>query len=256
MLDISQCTVSGNTAEIGGGIYSYGTLDIRLSTVSRNAAQTGGGIVNENLLNVTNSIVALNTASVPAEADIHVNGFYQPTGSYNFIGTDNPGVDPRLGPLSDNGGPTQTIAILAGSPLIDAGDPAFAAPPDFDQRGAGFDRVIFGGVDIGAYELQATQIPVENRIGDLIAGVADLAAGGVITKGNATVMTKSLEQSLNQLSKDNPIQAAKQLQNVLEKVAKQIKSLDLASPTYVPDLAALTQLKTEAQSIVNELLGT
>ena len=65
-----------------------------------------------------------------------------------------PNTDPLLGPLQDNGGPTFTHALLAGSPAIDAGDPAFVGPPDYDQRGIGFPRVVNGRIDIGAFEVQ------------------------------------------------------------------------------------------------------
>jgi hypothetical protein len=61
-------------------------------------------------------------------------------------------IDPRLGPLADNGGPTPTHALYIGSPASDAGDPSFAPPPDTDQRGEGFPRVIAGRLDIGAFE--------------------------------------------------------------------------------------------------------
>ena len=61
-----------------------------------------------------------------------------------------------LGPLTNNGGPTSTFALLAGSPAIDAGPATLPAFPgsDFDQRGSGFARVVNGLVDIGAYEIQ------------------------------------------------------------------------------------------------------
>jgi predicted outer membrane repeat protein len=71
-------------------------------------------------------------------------------------GTQSNVTDPGLGPLADNGGPTQTQALLAGSPAIDKGpvpEPTFPGS-DFDQRGTGFDRVINGVVDVGAYEVQ------------------------------------------------------------------------------------------------------
>jgi hypothetical protein len=63
--------------------------------------------------------------------------------------------DPKLGSLADNGGPTLTMALLAGSCALDAG-PA-AAPPLFpsDQRGAKFARKVGAAVDIGAFEVQA-----------------------------------------------------------------------------------------------------
>ena len=57
-------------------------------------------------------------------------------------------VDPGLGALSDNGGPTLTIPLLPGSPAIDAGDPV--AAPLTDQRG--FPRPAGAGPDIGAFE--------------------------------------------------------------------------------------------------------
>src|SRR5690606_4514314 len=62
------------------------------------------------------------------------------------------GLDPQLGPLQDNGGPTETRVPLDGSPVIDSADPAFAPSPDFDQRGAGFPRVVNGVADKGAVE--------------------------------------------------------------------------------------------------------
>ncbi len=61
-----------------------------------------------------------------------------------------------LGPLADNGGPTMTHALLAGSSAINAGDPDAVAGedgvPEFDQRG--LPRVAVNGIDIGAVELQ------------------------------------------------------------------------------------------------------
>jgi hypothetical protein len=70
-------------------------------------------------------------------------------------------VDPMLGPLGNNGGPTQTMALLAGSPAIDHGPVPVPSFPlnDNDQRGAGFPRVVAGTVDVGAYEVQAPVAP-------------------------------------------------------------------------------------------------
>jgi hypothetical protein len=64
---------------------------------------------------------------------------------------DNP-IDPLLGPLDDNGGPTLTHALLSGSPAIDAGNNAYAS--DWDQRGPGYPRIVNGIIDIGAFEYQ------------------------------------------------------------------------------------------------------
>ena len=68
-------------------------------------------------------------------------------------------TDPLLGPLQDNGGPTFTHALLPGSPAIDAGDPNFTPPPDYDQRGPGFDRVVNGRIDVGSVEIQSAPTP-------------------------------------------------------------------------------------------------
>jgi len=72
------------------------------------------------------------------------------------------GASPLLGPLADNGGPTQTHALLPGSPAIDAGPVPLPAFPgdEFDQRGAGFARIVAGVVDIGAYEVQPLPINI------------------------------------------------------------------------------------------------
>jgi hypothetical protein len=75
---------------------------------------------------------------------------YDPT---DLVGTaDNP-IDPLLGPLQDNGGPTFTMALLPGSAAIDAGDNTGAS--DWDQRDAPFRRIVNGTIDIGAFEVQA-----------------------------------------------------------------------------------------------------
>jgi hypothetical protein len=100
-----------------------------------------------------------------------VSGALDPGGDYNLIG-DGTGmtgcsngvngnqvgsasapIDPLLEPLADNGGPTQTMALLPGSPAIDAGNNAYAT--DWDQRGAPFRRIVNGVIDIGAFEVQA-----------------------------------------------------------------------------------------------------
>jgi hypothetical protein len=75
------------------------------------------------------------------------SGFFTATG-------DQINTTPLLGPLQDNGGPTFTHAPLQGSPAIDAGDPNFTPPPDYDQRGPGYNRVAHGRIDIGAFEVQ------------------------------------------------------------------------------------------------------
>ena len=71
----------------------------------------------------------------------------------NQVGVTNPG----LAALASNGGPTQTMALLAGSPALDRGGNANVAAGATDQRG--LTRIVNGAVDIGAFELQAPAGP-------------------------------------------------------------------------------------------------
>jgi len=83
--------------------------------------------------------------------------------------------------LANNGGSTETHLPLAGSPAIDAGDPAFVGPPNTDQ--AGNPRVVGGGIDIGALEVQAAAAPVPQvpvpALGLFGLAAAALGIGGV-----------------------------------------------------------------------------
>jgi hypothetical protein len=74
-------------------------------------------------------------------------------GGSGYDTTDLLDVDPLLGPLQNNGGLTKTMALLPGSPAIDAGDNTNA--PEWDQRGPGYPRIVNGVIDIGAFEVQS-----------------------------------------------------------------------------------------------------
>ena len=83
-------------------------------------------------------------------------------GSTTIVGTGNiVGIDPMLGPLQDNGGPTFTHAPSSGSPAIDAGDPSLIGLPPYDQRGVGFARVNGGRVDMGSVEAPSFVVTTE-----------------------------------------------------------------------------------------------
>ena len=167
-----QSTISGNEihTNFGGGIWTTGTVTIIQSTVTGNIAGNGGGIFQLNTalnraLSITGSIISGNGIGaggdlVPdPDSTLTVNHSLigtgvSPTSGGNNIQTDNP----ELGPLTENGGPTQTHAPLAGSPAIDAGDPLAVAGtggvPLFDQRGNNFGRVQNGRIDMGALEVR------------------------------------------------------------------------------------------------------
>jgi hypothetical protein len=169
-LTVSNSTFSGNSADgdVGGGILispnANGPQTISNCTFSGNSAVgRGGGIDSASALTVANTIVASNAGgncdfdTAPAITDAGHNlddgttcGFSADNGSLNNT---KPDLDPAG--LKDNGGPTQTIALQAGSPAINAGDEAVcAAPPvnNLDQRG--FVRPGTGATNcsIGAYE--------------------------------------------------------------------------------------------------------
>lgn len=155
-LTIANSTLSGNTAaNSGGAVYSRYSLNMSSSTVTGNTASYGGGLYNSASATVTGSILTGNTATIDG-ANI-VGGLSQAS-QFNLVN-----VDAKLAPLADNGGPTQTHALLPDSPAIDAGDPSVLFDPaEFDQRGSDFFRVIdalcvapVGVIDIGAYEVQA-----------------------------------------------------------------------------------------------------
>ena len=174
-LTVSNSTLSGNSATGNGGAIAN-TADappnnaqasITNSTISDNSATAnGGGIYNAvGEFQIGDTILNAGSSGV----NIFINSGRGTSLGYNLSSDDGGGVltgtgdqintNPMLGPLQDNGGPTFTHALLPGSPAIDAGDPAFAPPPNFDQRGPGFDRVVNGRIDIGSFEVQVSGTP-------------------------------------------------------------------------------------------------
>ncbi|HEV2841653.1 MAG TPA: choice-of-anchor Q domain-containing protein [Chthoniobacterales bacterium] len=167
-LEIRNSTLSGNRVDGGGGgiSNSSGAVTITNSTLTDNysihtEAVGGGGLrnVDGGTLQIGNSI--LHTGSSDANfnnsATVISHGYNLSSDSAGGLLTgagDQINTNPMLGPLQDNGGPTFTHALLTGSPTIDAGDPNFTPPPVYDQRGPGYDRVVGGRIDVGAFELQ------------------------------------------------------------------------------------------------------
>ncbi len=107
--------------------------------------------------NIQNTYGTVNSNGYNLSSDaIGGDGGTGPGGLLNALG-DIRNTNPLLGPLQNNGGPTLTQALLLGSPAINAGDPAFnpylfTPPLLFDQRGIGFNRILSGRIDIGAFE--------------------------------------------------------------------------------------------------------
>lgn len=163
-LAVNNSTISGNRAEDGGGIDSPGTLTISSSTFSGNSATKGGAVFNNGgTATLQNSIVADSAAGGNCNGVIASGGYnLSSDGTCNFSNTgDQNNADPKLGPLQNNGGPTATMALSAGSPAIDAGNPSGCTDGQghllkTDQRGQSRpDKEDSGGCDIGAYERQS-----------------------------------------------------------------------------------------------------
>ncbi len=174
--DITNSTISNNFAlTFGGGIDNAGVavMNITASTVTANTAQVNAGGIQAggNASNVRGSIIAANSATSNPDIEGLFNsqgfnligkqdsssGFEHGTNG-DLVGTSAAPINPLLGPLANNGGPTDTHALLntaPASPAIDAGANAVNGPPfnlSTDQRGS--PRRFGAQVDIGAYELQ------------------------------------------------------------------------------------------------------
>src|SRR5216683_3158815 len=146
---------------LGGGIYvAGGSVEVFQNTLSANGSRGGdggqGGTTVEGLCPGGEGGNGIGGGLLVSGGDVEVQHSTlfanQATGGSGFDATDLLDVNPRLGPLQDNGGPTLTHAPLEGSPAIDAGDNTDA--PEFDQRGEGFPRIVNDIIDIGAFEVQ------------------------------------------------------------------------------------------------------
>ena len=186
-LTISNSTISGNSAQggsaQGGGIFANNSLSVTNSTITDNSVTgsggNGGGAYSlHGPVTIRNSIVAGNrdtengshpelrrvgtlTVEFSLIGDKNGNPALTNGVNGNLVGTHAAPLSPQLGPLQNNGGSTETHALIATSPAIDAGAPGFVAPPNNDQRGAPFVRVADGPdadatarVDMGAVEFQ------------------------------------------------------------------------------------------------------
>jgi CSLREA domain-containing protein len=270
-LNLTNCTVSGNSTEPGqgrgGGIYNRANaLTLTNVTITSNTAYTcctfenGQGIHNEGVANVRNTIIAENNPGVvpggggPAVPD--VTGIFNSLG-HNLIGRAKSGgngndgdqtgfthgvnsdqvgsaaapINPVLGPLANNGGPTLTHALLAGSPALDAGNNSLATDANnnaltTDQRGAGrfadsLDADATATVDIGAFEFhqsledvsdkttnEDTQLSFSFAVGDAGAVVNSVSAssgntalvpdGNLVLTGSGAVRTLQITPTANQ----------------------------------------------------------
>lgn len=218
LMTIVNSTISDNRAlgNAGGVAALFSNLIIRHSTITANKADSdnnatgiGGGVfVTSTQSNVMmdHTVVAGNLRRLSTRSDVSGaasarfslvgdnSGATISDNGGNQIGTGNTPINPLLGPLANIGGPTSAHAVLPGSPLIDAGDPAAisgeAGVPLFDQRGAPFSRIkdgdMLGGarIDIGAIEHVNPSISGDFDFdGDLDGFDIDLLAAAIVNAG-------------------------------------------------------------------------
>lgn len=186
-ITVRDSTIAGNTAANGVGGLEIELLTgakavIEDSTIAGNSAGkgSGGGIgnIDEAGLSIVDSIVASNSAKAGGPDIFSLNapipGAFDLIGNSSgsrltesVAGSDLLGADPALGPLADNGGPTQTMALNASSPAVNKGSGTLTA----DQRGLARPIAYPGvadssapganGADIGAFELQLPVAPTQ-----------------------------------------------------------------------------------------------
>jgi|WetSurMetagenome_2_1015567.scaffolds.fasta_scaffold81699_2 hypothetical protein len=191
---IVNCTIAGNTGRYGGGVSAESESSVSASncTIAGNTADEpsgdpgssqGGGVwVNDGgSLTLTSCIVADNASTGGDGPDAYGaltsggnNLVEDPNDFTGTVGSDQTGVDPMLGPLQDNGGPTSTEGIPQQSPAFDKGSNPLSLAGD--QRG--LPRVFGAAADVGAFEFQsADSIPLLSAPGlfllvTLLAAVA------------------------------------------------------------------------------------
>lgn len=198
---ITNTTLSANWP--GPNISSDGsggnaTVVLANSTLFVTADATNGGS--------GGSVIAINSGTLEIGNTIVTSGFRGPTlisnygvvtslgynlcsdggGGFLTATGDQTNTNPKLGPLQDNGGPTLTHALLPGSPAINAGDPNFTPPPDYDQRGPGFPRVVGRSIDIGAFEVQNPGPAISGRFPYAFTNTPLWDLSGIYTNNSVT----------------------------------------------------------------------
>lgn len=157
---VINSTFSGNSAVWGGGIgISQGTLTVTNSTLSGNTGTDGDNIWNTTgTANLRNTILSTGSSRANCSGTVTNGGNNIDSGTscgWQSNSSSLSNTNPLLSALANNGGPTQTMALQAASPAIDAGSASICAlawpdgPGGVDQRGVSHKGVC----DIGAFEL-------------------------------------------------------------------------------------------------------
>jgi hypothetical protein len=235
---VTNCTFASNSAALyGGGIFQVPpasgsnsptptTLTVINSTISGNSATNGGGGIYVGGLgpSIGNTIIAANTAQAGPDVldgvtSLGYNLIDNTSGSSGFSAPgDQLNVNPLLGPLAANGGPTQTMALVPGSPAIGAGsvtlipiDPTTGQPMATDQRGTGYQRTVnvtgTATVDIGAFQTQqqSTTATVNSSASASVSGQSVTFAATVTPQSGSAVPVGSIQFEIDGTNFGSPV---------------------------------------------------
>jgi CSLREA domain-containing protein len=211
--NIANTTIGGNTAvsAYGGMVVDAGTVTMNNVTIAHNQGSTRGGVsvAAEARVILRNTIIANNRTPAAVPSDVlgvfssysnNLIGVNQnsnflpglPNANDDYVGSTTAFLNPQLGPLANNGGPTDTYALLSASPAINRGQncvttaSCFTANPSValaaDQRGDPFPRFVQSAVDIGAFEYGAMAVTNtdDTGAGSLRNAIANVPLGGAI----------------------------------------------------------------------------
>ena len=222
-------TVLPDSLEGGGGVFNLATVNVNNSTIAFNTAAlgVGGGVLNEGTMVAVSSIFADNSAEIAPDFAGWVTAsaslFEDPALVHPWfveitVGEFGPnvmGVDARLSPLAFNGGPTQTHALMTGSPAIDRG--ANPLSLIFDERGAFFLRTTDGngdGIvvpDMGAFEVQSNSVSSRATLNpdpavpgkNVIYIIGTTGSDKIIVSPIATLIAVNVNGSIHRFKKNN-----------------------------------------------------
>jgi hypothetical protein len=202
---VSDSTFTGNSTSTniigyepggGGAIENYGALTLVNDTITGNSVSVSGGFRGSNIYDYhddTHSGTITYRNTIVANGSGDANCYYEASGvatdgGYNLDSGTSCGfssgnhsltnTDPKLAALADNGGPTQTMALLTGSSAIDAASASVcaAAPVNgIDQRGVA--RPQGPACDIGAFEL----VPIATTATTIMSSAGEVACGQRVT---------------------------------------------------------------------------
>jgi len=157
--NIFNTTITENSGQSFSGFLAT-DVNINAVTVSHNTVtgpktvgaaidlQEGGATVRNSIFSDTTGGPDFGFIGVTFSGSLDYTLVQSPAGTLPVDNGNLTGLDPLLGPLADNGGPTLTRSLLSGSPALDSADPSISL--DADQRG--FVREFNGRADMGAYE--------------------------------------------------------------------------------------------------------